>query len=63
MFLKVNPKLGLKGPFKAKKLRLRYIVPYHILSRVGEVAYQLAFPPSFSGLHEVFHVSQVRKFI
>ncbi|XP_058783111.1 uncharacterized protein LOC131657767 [Vicia villosa] len=33
------------------------------MSRVGEVAYQLALPPSLSGLHDVFHVSQLRKFV
>ncbi|XP_058763965.1 uncharacterized protein LOC131637393 [Vicia villosa] len=37
--------------------------PYQILSRVGEVAYQLALPPSLSGTHDVFHVSQLRRFV
>ncbi|KAK2374422.1 hypothetical protein QL285_075386 [Trifolium repens] len=61
VFLRVTPKLGLRGVFKTKKLCPRYIGPYQILRRVGPVAYQLALPPSMSGLHDVFHVSQLRK--
>ncbi|MCI15610.1 hypothetical protein A2U01_0036748, partial [Trifolium medium] len=49
--------------FKTKKLCPRYIGPYQIFRRVGSVAYQLALPPSMSGIHDVFHVSQFRKFI
>ena len=61
--MKVTPKLGLRGVFRTKKLCPRYIGPYQILRRVGSVAYQLALPPSMSGLHDVFHVSQLRKYI
>ncbi|KAK2443483.1 hypothetical protein QL285_014583 [Trifolium repens] len=63
VFLRVTPKLGLRGVFKTKKLCPRFIGPYQILRRVGPVAYQLALPPSMSGLHDVFHVSQLRKYI
>jgi hypothetical protein len=63
VFLKVTPKLGLRGVFRTKKLCPRYIGPYQILRCVGSVAYQLALPPSMSGLHDVFHVSQLRKYI
>ncbi|GAU50224.1 hypothetical protein TSUD_141520 [Trifolium subterraneum] len=63
VFLRVTPKLGLRGVFKTKKLARRYIGPYQILKRVGLVAYQLPFPPSMSRMHDVFHVSQLRKFI
>lgn len=42
VFLKVTLKLGQNGPFKEKKLSMRYIDLYQILSRVGEVVYQLA---------------------
>ena len=38
------------------------IEPLEILERVGTVAYQLALPPSMSGVHEVFHVSMLRKY-
>ncbi|GAU33777.1 hypothetical protein TSUD_393390 [Trifolium subterraneum] len=63
VFLCVTPKLGLRNVFKTKKLAPRYIGPYQILKRVGPLAYQLALPPSLSGMHDVFHVSQLRKFI
>ncbi|KAI5421496.1 hypothetical protein KIW84_045069 [Lathyrus oleraceus] len=35
----------------------------HILERIGEVAYRIALPPSLANLHEVFHVSQLRRYI
>jgi hypothetical protein len=37
--------------------------PFEILERVGEVAYRLALPPSLAGVHDVFHVSQLRRYI
>ena len=49
--------MGLTG-----KLSLRYIGPFEILERVGTVAYWLALPPSLSGVHEVIHVSMLRKY-
>ncbi|XP_050908112.1 uncharacterized protein LOC127121708 [Lathyrus oleraceus] len=63
IFLKVTPRLRFKGPFKSWKLSPRYIGPYQIVKRIGEVAYILALPPSLSEMHDVFHVSQLRKFI
>ncbi|WP_440311107.1 hypothetical protein, partial [Klebsiella pneumoniae] len=36
--------------------------PFQILKRVGPVAYQIALPPSLSNLHDVFHVSQLKKY-
>lgn len=62
LFLKDILKLGLKGFFKTKKLSLRCIGLYQIISRVGEVAYHLVFPPSIYRIHDVFHVSQLGKF-
>lgn len=41
----------------------RFIGPYQILRRVGPVAYQLALPPSLFELHDIFHVSQLKKYI
>ena len=37
--------------------------PFEILDRVGERAYRLALPPRLSGVHPVFHVSQLRRYI
>jgi hypothetical protein len=43
------------------KLAPRYIGPFKILEQRGEVAYQLELPPQLWDLHNVFHVSQLRK--
>ena len=40
----------------------RYIGPFEVLERVGAVAYRLALPLSLSSVHEVFHVSMLRKY-
>ena len=37
-------------------------MPFEVLERVGTIAYQLALPPSLSGIHEVFHVSMLLKY-
>ena len=47
---------------KREKLLLRFIRPFEILERVGTVVYRLALPPSMSGVHEVFHVSMLRRY-
>ena len=47
---------------KSGKLSPRFIRPFEILERVGTIAYQLALPPSMSSVHEVFHVSMLRKY-
>ena len=47
---------------KRGKLSPRYIRPFEVLERVGAVAYRLALPPSLSTVHEVFHVSMLRKY-
>ena len=62
VFLKVMPKRGVVRFGKRGKLEPRYIGPFEILERVGTVSYWLALPPSLSGVHEVFHVSMLRKY-
>lgn len=62
VFLKVSPwkgvrRFGLKG-----KLSPRFIGPFEVLGRVGEVAYRVALPPQLSHVHNVFHVSVLRKY-
>ena len=63
VFLKVTPTTGVGRALKSRKLTPRFIGPYQITKRVGEVAYQVALPPSLSNLHSVFHVSQLRKYV
>ena len=53
----------MRGAFRTKKLCPRYIGPFQILQRIGPAAYQLALPPAMSGLHDVIHVSQLRKYV
>ena len=62
VFLKLMPKRGVVRFGKQGKLAPRYIGPFKILERVGTVAYRLALPPSLSCVHEVFHVSMLRKY-
>ena len=62
VFLKVMPKKGVVRFGKCGKLSPRFIGPSEILERVGTVAYQLDLPPSMTGVHEVFHVSMLRKY-
>jgi hypothetical protein len=48
--------------FKVKgKLAPRYVSPFKIISRKGEVTYQLKLPPQLSDVHDVFHVSQLKE--
>ena len=56
------PKRGVVRFIKRGKLSPRFIGPFEILERVGTVAYRLALPSSMSGVHEVFHVSMLRKY-
>ena len=56
------PKRGVVRFNKQGKLVPRYIGPFEILERVCIVAYPLALPLSLSGVHEVFHVSMLRKY-
>jgi hypothetical protein len=47
--------------FKVKgKLASRYVGPFQIVDRKGEIAYQLELPPQLSDVHDVFHVSQLK---
>ena len=48
---------------KRGKLSPRYIGPYRIVERIGEVAYRLEFPFDLNRIHDVFHVSMLCKYI
>ena len=49
-------RFGVKG-----KLAPRYIGQFQILERYGKVAYRLKLPEHLSAVHDVFHVSQLKK--
>ncbi|XP_074315337.1 uncharacterized protein LOC141651528 [Silene latifolia] len=63
VLLKVSPMKGVIRFGKKGKLSQKYIGPYEILDRVGEVAYRLGLPPALARVHNVFHVSQLRKYV
>ena len=56
------PKRGVVRFGKCGNPSPRFIGPFKILERVDTVAYRLALPPSMSSVHEVFHVSMLRKY-
>ena len=57
MYLKVSPMKGIKRFSVKGKLAPRYIGPFKVLERRGEVAYQLELLENLAGIHDVFHVS------
>jgi hypothetical protein len=60
IYLKVSPIRGLRC-FKVQgKLAPRFIGPFKIMEKRGEVAYQLELPPQLSDVHDMFHVSQLK---
>jgi len=63
VFLKVSPLKGNLRFGQKGKLTPRYIGPFEILQRVGPVAYRLALPPTLQGIHDVFHVSNLRRYV
>ncbi|WVZ76428.1 hypothetical protein U9M48_024405 [Paspalum notatum var. saurae] len=61
VYLKVSPMRGIHRFNMKGKLAPRYIGPFKILEKKGEVAYRLELPPSLLGAHDVFHVSRLKK--
>jgi hypothetical protein len=61
VYLKMSPLRGMRR-FKVKgKLSPRFIGPFRVFRRAGEMAYQLELPDNLSDVHDVFHVSQLKK--
>ncbi|WVZ97449.1 LOW QUALITY PROTEIN: hypothetical protein U9M48_042987 [Paspalum notatum var. saurae] len=61
VYLKVSPMRGIRRFNMKGKAAPRYIGPFKIVERKGEVAYKLELPSNLSGIHNVFHVSQLKK--
>ncbi|XP_021729408.1 uncharacterized protein LOC110696430 [Chenopodium quinoa] len=63
VLLKVSPMKGVMRFGKKGKLSPNSIGPYELLQRIGKVAYRLALPMELTKVHDVFHVSQLRRYI
>ncbi|XP_070004905.1 uncharacterized protein [Nicotiana sylvestris] len=62
VLLRVLPMKGIMRFGKKSKLNLRFIGPFEVLRRVGEVSYELALPPTLAGVHPLFHVLMLWKY-
>jgi hypothetical protein len=61
VYLRVSPTRGIQRFGVKGKLAPRYIRPFEILEICGPVAYYLQLPPQLAAIHNIFHVSQLRK--
>jgi len=61
VYLRVSPMKGVQRFGVKRKLAPRYVGPFPIIERCGPVAYRLELPPHLSAVHNIFHVSQLRK--
>ena len=62
VFLKVSPWKKVMRFREKCKLSPRFIGPYEVIEKVGPVAYILALPPNLENIHNVFHVSMLRRY-
>ena len=60
--LKVSPWKKVMRFGRNDKLSPRFIGPYEVIEKVGPVAYRLALPPDLEKIHDVFHVSMLRRY-
>jgi hypothetical protein len=61
VYLRVSPTRGIQRFDVKGKLAPRYIGPFEIIKVCGPVAYRLQLPPQLAAIHDIFHVSQLRK--
>ena len=61
VFLKVTPIAGIGRALRSRKLTPRFIGPNQITRRIGLAAYEIDLPPHLANLHNVCHVSELRK--
>ncbi|XP_073019106.1 uncharacterized protein [Primulina eburnea] len=63
IFVKVSPMKGVMTFGKKGKPSHRFIGPFEILERVGTLAYRVALPPNLAGVHNVFHILMLWKYM
>jgi hypothetical protein len=63
VYLRVSPMKGVKRFGVKGTLAPRYIRPFPILKKCGTLSYKLNLPPSLAGVHDIFHVSQLKKML
>ncbi|GKB45130.1 hypothetical protein Tco_0890072 [Tanacetum coccineum] len=61
VMLKVSPWRGVVRFSKRGNLKLRYVGPFKVITKVGKVAYKLEHPQELSRVHHTFHVSNLKK--
>jgi hypothetical protein len=61
VYLRVSPTRGIQRFSVKGKLAPRYVGPFEIIEVCGPVAYRLQLPPQLAAIHDIFHVSQLRK--
>ena len=62
VFLKLSPWKKVMRFGKSGKLSPRFIGPYEVIEKVGPLAYRLALPPELEKIHNVFHLSMLRRY-
>jgi hypothetical protein len=63
VYLRVSPTKGVQRFGIKGKLAPRYVGPFEITEACGPVAYRLHFPSQLTAIHDVFHISQLKKCI
>ena len=63
VFMRVTPTKGVGRAIKSRKLSPKFVGPCQILRKIRPVAYEIALPLQLANLHNVFHVSQLRKYV
>nr|GEW41815.1 putative reverse transcriptase domain-containing protein [Tanacetum cinerariifolium] len=61
VLLKVSPWKGVVRFIKRGKLNPRYIGPFKVLAKIGDVAHRLELPQELGRVHHTFHVSNLKK--
>ena len=63
VFVKISPLKSVIRFGRRGKLALRFVGPFPVLEQIGNLAYKVELPDKMAGAHNVFHVSQLRKFV